>query len=165
MAPLFSYGVGAFSLPIPHGMHLVASAQFCFFGWCVIPARHFPQKNLGRNLKIGLPLSLPLNHALLPLTHDLTMSCIGWVQAGELWALHMPSFHVCPKSACCSLVRCGLKACLHSLPFVLWPFMWAAFWFSAPLRVDIYLLLGFTLLSAHFLIALISCHITLSFLP
>ena len=37
--------------------------------------------------------------------------------------------------------------------------------FSFPLGADIYLLLGFILPSAHFLIALISCHITLSFLP
>ena len=37
--------------------------------------------------------------------------------------------------------------------------------FSLLLGVDIYLLLDFTLPSAHFLIALISCHITLSFLP
>ena len=37
--------------------------------------------------------------------------------------------------------------------------------FPLPLGANIYLLLGFTFLSAHFLIALISCHITLSFLP
>ena len=45
----------------------------------------------------------------------------------------LPSMHV-QKSACCSLVHHGLEACLHSLPFVLWPFMWAAFWFPVPLR-------------------------------
>ena len=59
--------------------------QFFPFGWYVIPAEHFPQKSLGRNLKIGLPLSPSPNHALLSLTHDLTVSCIGWVQAGEVW--------------------------------------------------------------------------------
>ena len=72
-------------------------AQLCPFGWCVIPTGHFPQKSPGRNLKIGLPLSPPPNHAFLPLTHDLTMPCIGWVQAGEVWALRVPSFHVYPK--------------------------------------------------------------------
>ena len=71
------YCVGSFSLPIPHGMHLVASAQFCPFWWCVIPTEHFPQKSPGKNLKIGFPFSPPLNHTLLPLTHDLTASCIG----------------------------------------------------------------------------------------
>ena len=84
------------------------------------------KKSPSRNLKIGFPLSpppnhalLPLTHALLPLTHDLIVPCISWVQAGEVWALHVPSFHICPKSACNSLVRRGLEACLHSLPFVL----------------------------------------------
>ena len=113
----------------------MAPAQFCPFGWCVIPVGHFPQKSLGRNLKIGLPLSPPPNHALLPLTHDLIASYIGWVQASEVWALRVTSFHMCPKSACCSLVRRSLEACLHSLLFVLWPFMWVVFWFPAPLRV------------------------------
>ena len=91
------YGVVAFSLSIPHGMHLVAPTQLCPFRWYVIPAGHFPQKSPGRNLKIGLPLSPPRNHAFLPLTHDLTVSCIGWVQVGKVWALCVPSFHVCPN--------------------------------------------------------------------
>ena len=45
----------------------------------------------------------------------------------------LPSMYV-QKSACCSLIRRGLEACLHSLSFVLWPFMWVAFWFPIPLR-------------------------------
>ena len=107
---LSCYGVGVFSLPIPYGMHLVAPAQLYPFGWYVIPARHSPQKNPGRNLKIGFPLSPLPNHALLPLTHNLTTSCIGWVQAGEVWALRVLLFHVRPKSACCSYVYCGWSA-------------------------------------------------------
>ena len=99
---LFCYSVGAFSLPI-----LVVSVQLCPFGWYVISAGHFPQKSPSKNLKIGFPLSLPQNHALLPLTHDLTVSCIGWVQAGEIWALCVPLFHVCPKSACCLCICRG----------------------------------------------------------
>ena len=62
------------------------------------------------------------------------MSCIGWVQAGEIWSLCVPSFHICPKFVCYSLVCRGLEVCLHSLPFILWPFIWAAFWFPVPLR-------------------------------
>ena len=46
-----------FSLPIPHGMHLVTPTQLCPFGWCVILAGHSPQKSPSRNLKIGFPLS------------------------------------------------------------------------------------------------------------
>ena len=130
----FCYGVGVFSLPIPYSMHLVALAQLCLFGWCVIPAGHFPQKSPSRNLKIGFPLSPSPNHALLSLTHNLTASCIGWVQVGEVWTLRVPSFHMCPKSACCSLVCHGLEACLHSLLSVFWHSMWAVFWFLDPLR-------------------------------
>ena len=123
---LSCYGVGAFSLPIPHDMHLVVPTQFCPLGWYVIPAGHFPQKSPSRNLKIGFPLSSPLNHALLPLTHDVTMSWISWVQAGEVWALHMPLFHVCPKSICCSCVCRGWssQSTVHSCPFSGFPFLY-----------------------------------------
>ena len=101
------YGVGVFSLLILHGMHLVVLAQFCPFKWYVIPVGHFPQKSPSRNLKIGFPLSPSPDHAFLPLTHDLTMSWIGWVQASEVWALCVPFFHVRPKSTCCSCVCRG----------------------------------------------------------
>ena len=43
------------------------------------------------------------------------MSCIGWVQVGDVWALRMLHFYVCLKFACCSCVHCGLEARLHSL--------------------------------------------------
>ena len=49
------------------------------------------------------------------LTPDLTISCIGWKQAGGAWALRVPSFHMCPKSACCPFVCRGLEASLHNL--------------------------------------------------
>ena len=39
------------SLSIPHGMHLVVPTQLASFGQYVIPAGHFPQKILSRNLK------------------------------------------------------------------------------------------------------------------
>ena len=44
------------------------------------------------------------------LTPDLTMLYIGWVQAGVAWALRVPSFHMCPKSACYPFVCHGLEA-------------------------------------------------------
>ena len=122
-----------FSLPIPHGMHLVALTQLFLFRWCVIPAGHFSQKSPGRNLKIGLPLSPPPNHALLPLTHDLTASCIGWVQASEVWALRVPSFHMCPKPIYRSLVHRGLETCLHSLLSVFLTFYVSCFLISRSL--------------------------------
>ena len=135
------------SLPIPHGMYLVVPAQFCSFEWYVITAGHFLQKIPSRNFKIGFPLSLPPNHALLPLIHDLIVSCIGWVQAGEVWALCMPFFHVYPKSDYCSCVYCGWPAqsavrfwlffgfpFLYGLPYsrldLAW--WWALLFFSPP---------------------------------
>ena len=147
-----------FSLPILHGMHLMAPTQLCPFGWCVIPTGHFLQKSLGRNLKIGLLLSPPPNHALLPLTHDFTMSCIGWVQASEVWALRMPFFHMCPKSAYHSLVRRGLKVCLHSLPSVFLLFMWAVFWFTAPLRGGAFIVTGLYISWLPLFPAMSLCH-------
>ena len=72
---------------------------------------------------MGFPLSPPLDYALLPLTHDLTTSCISCVQTGDVWALHVLHFHVCPKSAYCSCVHRGLEACLHILPLIL-GFLW-----------------------------------------
>ena len=99
------------------------------------------------------------------LTPDLTMSYIGWVQAGGAWALCVPSFHMCPKSVCWSFVCRGLEACLHSLPSVFFDLLCELlFDFPLPWGVGLYLILGFTFLSAHFLITLISCHITLSLL-
>ena len=95
---------GCLLSPYPSWHTPSGPAQFCPFRWCVIPTGHFPQKSLGRNLKIGLPLSPPPNHALLPLIHHLTVSCIGWVRACEVWALRVPSFHVCPKI--CLLLSC-----------------------------------------------------------
>ena len=46
------------------------------------------------------------------------MLCISWVQAGGDWALHVVSFHMCPKSACCPFVCRGPEACLHCLPSI-----------------------------------------------
>ena len=87
------------------------------------PSKTFPLKSLSRNPKIGFPLSQPLDYALLPLTYDLTTSCISWVQAGDVWALCVLHFHEHPKSACCSRVHHGLKDCLHILPPIL-GFLW-----------------------------------------
>ena len=126
---LSCYGVGAFSLPIPYGVHLVAPAQFCPFGWYVILARHSPQKSSSRNLKIGFPLSSPPNHTLLPLTHDLTASCISWVQPSEVWALRVPLFHMHPKSACCSCVCRGWSA---QSTICSWPFSGFYFLYGLP---------------------------------
>ena len=83
----------------------------------------YPQKSQSKNLRIGFPLSPPPNHTLLPLTHDLTTFCIGWVQASDVQALCVLHFHVYPKSTYYSHVRNGLETCLHNLPPIL-GFLW-----------------------------------------
>ena len=134
------------------------------FGRYVIPTRHFPLKSLSRNLKIGFPLSPPPNHALLPLTHDLMVSYIGWVQAGDVWTLRVPHFYVCPKSTCCSCIHRDLEARLHSLLSIL-DFLWhelfsdfSFFYDFLALGARLYLMVGFCLLSACSFTAIISCH-------
>ena len=86
------------------------------------------------------------------------MSCIGWVQASEVWALRMPFFHMCPKSAYHSLVRRGLEVCLHSLSSVFLLFMWAVFWFTAPLRGWAFIVTGLYISWLPLFLAISLCH-------
>ena len=123
---LFCYSVGAFSLPI-----LVVSVQLCPFGWYVISAGHFPQKSPSRNLKIGFSLSPLPNHALLPLTHDLTVPCIGRVQAGEVLGLARASLP-CMSKVCMLLMRLPWLACTVCRPFL------TIFWFPFPLWLALF---------------------------
>ena len=111
------------SLSIPHDMHLVVPTHHCFFWVIFHPSRTFPPKEPEQEPQNRFPLSPPLDHTLLPLTHDLTTSCIGWTQAGDVWALHVLYFCVCPKSTCCSCICLGLGAFLHILPPIL-DFLW-----------------------------------------
>ena len=162
---LSCHGVGVFSLyrswHAPNG----SSFNLASFGWSVILAGRTSQKSLGRTRKIGL---FPSPHhqtiPLLPLTHNLTNSHIGWVQAGGAWASHMLSLHICPRSACHSCVCRGLEACLHGL--LLFFIIFCGLFYNSlhTLRAGLPLILDFTFLPAHFLIAIMFCHIVLSFL-
>ena len=90
------------------------------------------------------------------------MSYIGWVQAGEVWTLRMPLFHVCPKSVYCSCVCRGWPA--HSA-IRFWLFSSSPFLYGLPyLRVGPCLTVGFAFLQFTLFPATISCHTTLSFL-
>ena len=164
MAPLSCYGVGAFSLPIPYDMHLVTQLSFACLGGVSSQQDTSPKKALAGTSKKVFPS--PYYQTMPSYLWPMTSLCpilvrYRLVRLGPCACL--PSMYV-QKSACCSLAFRGLEACLYSLPLVLWPFMWAFFDFPLPLGADIYLLLGFTLFLAHFLIAPISYHITLSFL-
>ena len=79
VAPLSYHGVGVFSLyPLWHAPNS-SSLNLVSFGWSVIPARRTSQKSLGKSYKNrSFPLFPPPNHTPLPLTHDPTMSHIGW---------------------------------------------------------------------------------------
>ena len=112
------------SLLIPHGMHLVVPTHPYFLWGICHPSKTFPPKELSRNPKIGFSLSPLPDYAYLLLTHDLTTSCIGWVQANDVWALRVLHFYVYPKSAYCSCIRRGLEACLYILPPIL-GFLWS----------------------------------------
>ena len=129
------------------------------------PSRTYLPKELGQEPQNkSFPLSPPPNHTPLPLTHNPTTSHIGWVQAGGAWASLVLSLLVCPKSTCCSCICLGLEACLHGLPpfFVL---ICGLFYNSLlTLGAGPPLILGFTFLPAYFLIVIMSCQITLSFL-
>ena len=69
------YDVGALSLSIPHGMHLVILTHHCFF-WAICHlSRTFPPNELEQepqNRFFPLPIATPypLTSYLLPLTHD-----------------------------------------------------------------------------------------------
>ena len=80
--------------------------------------------------------------------------------------MRVPSFHICPKIYLL-LSRLLWYEDLLAQPTIRLFDLLCELLFDFPflLGADIYLLLGFTLLSAHFLIPSISCHITLSFLP
>ena len=103
-----------------------------------------PKRAQPRTSKQVFPLSPPPSHALLPLTHDLTMSYIG----GEVQALRVPFFHVCPKSACCSCVCHGWPT-QFAIRFLLYPS--SPFLYGLPyLRTGPCLTMGFTFLQPTF---------------
>ena len=87
------------------------------------------------------------------------MSCIGWVQVGDAWALRVLYFYVRSKLACYSRACHDLETYLHSLSVIL-GFLWCGLFvdliFSAPLLP---LGLGFTGVWASFSL---THHFTLS---
>ena len=152
-----------FSFFIPHCMHLVVPTHPYFF-WAVCHSgRTFPLKEPEQESHNRFSPLLTARPYPLTSDHDLTVSCIGWVQAGDIWALRVPHFYVCPKSAYCSCVRRGLEARLHNLSSVL-DFLWRELFFDfpffyglLPLGAGLYLMVGFaffqpTLLLLSFLV-------------
>ena len=58
-------------------------------------------------------------------------SCIGWVQAGGVWALRVLHFCVCPKLVHCSYVCHGLEARLCILPLI-FDLLWCELFYNFP---------------------------------
>ena len=94
--------------PHAQSMHSTVPSQIASFGWSIIPAGRTSKKRLEQGPKIDhFLLSPPPNHTpsyLLPLTYGPTMSCIGWVQAGGVWALRVLPSQICPRV--CLLLMC-----------------------------------------------------------
>ena len=88
---LSCYGLGAFSFPIPHSMHLVVPTQFCFFRVVCHPSRTFLPKE---------PEQEPQNRSF-PSPHRQTMP-------SYLWPMTSP----CLVLVEYRLVRSGPYACL-----------------------------------------------------
>ena len=157
---LTCYGVGPPSLSIPHGMHLVVPTHPSSFGRYVIPTRHFPQKSLSKNPRIGFPLSPPPDHTLLPLTHDpppLVLVGYRLVKSGpyacstSACVQNMPTaFAVFWRFLCTfcrpSLTSYGMSYFLipHSLwptPFKSWALLNCGFFFLQPTLLLLYVVL------------------------
>ena len=105
-----------------------------------------PQKGPSKNLKIGSPLSPPPNHALLPLTHDLTI--LYWLSI-SWWGLGLVrvSFS-CMSKICLLLMHLLWLTCIVCCPFLI------IFWFFFPLWLALFgagpcLIVGFAFSSAH----------------
>ena len=115
-----------FCLFVCHGIltcYGVGTPTHPYFFWAIChPSKTFPPKESKQEPQDRFSL-LPTARPC-PLTSDTwpTTSCISWVQAGDVWALHMLHFYVCPKPIC-SCVHRGLEARLHILPSI-FDFLW-----------------------------------------
>ena len=88
------YGLGAFSLPIPHGMHLVVQTQFYFFWVVCHSSRTLPPKELEQDPQ----------KRFFPSPHHQTMPFYLWPMTSSY-----------PVLAGYTLVRSRPCACLSSM--------------------------------------------------
>ena len=76
------------------------------------------------------------------------MSYISWVQAGKVWALRVPLFHVCLKSVYCSCICHGW---LTQSAVCFWLFSGSPFFYGLPhLGAGLCLMVGFAFLHPTF---------------
>ena len=123
---LTCYGVGALSLSIPHGMHLVVPTHPYFFWTVCHPSRTFPPKEPEQephNRFSPLLTARPLPSYLWPITHHLLYWLdTSWWSLGLAGAQLLRVSKTCPlvcTSYCLSLTSYGVSYFL--IPHSLWP--------------------------------------------
>ena len=113
----------SFSLPIPHGMHLVVPTHSYLFGWYVIQVGHFPLKEPEQELQNRFS-PFPTARPCLLTSNSWLHHLLYWLGTGW-WCLSPTRASLPCISKICPLphVRRGLEACLHILPPIL-GFLW-----------------------------------------
>ena len=132
--PPTCYGVGALSLSIPHGIHLVVPTHPCFFWVVCHPSRTFPPKEPKQecqNRFSHFPTTKPC--PLLPLTHDPPLPILA--------RYRLEVFGPCTCST--SLLAAHASAvvwrlCLHILPCT-FDFLWRESFSDLPSPVACFL--------------------------
>ena len=124
-----------------------------------------PPKESKQEPQNRFPFSPLPNHAFLPLTHDLTLSCIGWLQVGYKLVRFGPyaclfSMYVQNLLAAHAFAVIGL----HSLPSIFDYFLISLSFMAFPIQAGPCLTVGFAFLQSTFFPGTISYHTTLSFL-
>ena len=144
----------SFSLPIPHGMHLVVPTHSYLFGWYVIQVGHFPLKEPEQELQnrfSPFPTAWPYPFTSNPWPHHF----LYWLDTGW-WCLGLArALLLCMSKIYLLLMHLpwpgGFFAHFAAYPWLL--MAWATFWFlilygPLPLRLGFAWLWAF-LLSAH----------------
>ena len=167
------YGVGAFSLPIPHDMHLVVPTQLCFFWVVCHPSRTLPPKEPkqeSQNRFFPSPQRQTMPSYFWPMTspclvlvrYRLVMSgpctCFTSVYVQNLPAAH--AFALAWGLFCtfCRLSLTSYGVSYFLIPHSLWP---------TPFKARVCLIVGFSSFSSFFCSFLqfcISCCTILSLL-
>ena len=117
------YGLGAFSLPIPYGMHLVVLTQLYFFWVVCHPNRTLSLKELEhepQNRSFPSPY-----RQTMPLTFDPWLHLVLYWLGTYWWGLGLArAFLPCMSKICLLLMRLPWLACTVCRPF------FTIFWFA-----------------------------------
>ena len=143
------------------------------FGRYVIPTRHFPQKSLSRNPRIGFPFFSWPDHALLPLTYDPPLLVLAryrlvvsepYACSTSVYVQNMPTAHAFAMviRPVCTFCPPSLTTYVMSYFLISHPFMACSLWGWA--LFDCGLFFSFSPFFCSFLQSCISCCTILIFL-